>query len=152
MRSNKHTAIKWSLLALSLLHVGAASAIPLRQPSKFNGGRVTVQTAAGGSCSSTAPDRASIGVIAGTTAKDYQELNTTSSFGGGSYRDNSELVAGVGLVVPIGGTVSANCNKLVEMEEARTKMELAVTLYESGALSKEELNVILTETKSILLK
>jgi len=152
MRRYKLTTIKWSLLALSLLHVSPASAFTsIRQPTKFSGGRVTVQTAAGGSCSSTAPDRATIGVIAGTTTEDYETLNSTStSFGG--YRDNNELVAGVGLVIPIGGTVSANCNKLVEMEEARTKMELAVTLYESGSLTKEELNQILNETKSILLK
>lgn len=152
MRSNKLKAIKWSLLALSLLHISPASAFTsIRQPTKFSGGRVTVQTAAGGSCSSTAADRATIGVIAGTTAEDYDQLNNGSSFG--SYNtDNSEIVAGVGLVIPIGGTVSANCNKLVEMEEARTKMELAVTLYESGSLTKEELNEILAETKSILLK
>ena len=31
-------------------------------------------------------------------------------------------------------------------------MELAVTLYESGSLTKDELNAILNETKSILLK
>lgn len=149
--SNIHPA-KWCLLGLSFLCVSPAySNTIIRQPSRFSGGRITIQTATGGSCSSTAPDRASIGVVAGSSISDYESLNsaTTSS---GSYRDNAELIAGVGVTIPFGGAPAANCNKIVEMEEARTKMELAVTLYESGSLTKDELNAILNETKSILLK
>jgi len=83
---------------------------------------------------------------------DYADVNTTYGYGGGYNRDSNELVGGVALTVPLGGTIQANCDTIVEMEEARTKVELAVTLYEAGSITKEQLQQILDNSTTVLLK
>ena len=106
-----------------------------------DGGRLSVQTQTGTNCSATAPDRASVAAVAGSRSRDSS----------GNYDSNSsDLVAGVAVIIPFGGQSYGNCNKLLELEEARNRLDLAVTLFESGAITAEEFKETAERAKSAL--
>ena len=108
----------------------------MSSPGNFSGGNVSIQTQDGTSCSSQSPDRASIGAAAG-----YQD---GSSFGSGS---GSSLAGGVFIAMPLGGSVSADCRTFVELEEQRARLDMAMTLFEAGALDADELKAIAEDVK-----
>jgi len=54
--------------------------------------------------------------------------------------------------MPLGGTSVGNCNKILSVEESRTRLDMAVTLFEAGGMSADELKQIATEIKGDLLK
>ena len=120
-------------LALGVLTL-AASAAPsmaaplISSPGTFSGGNVSIQTQSGTSCSSQSPDRASVGAAAG-------------------YGDDGGAAASVFVAMPFGGSVSADCRAFVELEEQRARLDMAVTLFEAGALDADELREIAEDVK-----
>ena len=53
--------------------------------------------------------------------------------------------AGIGISIPFGGPQLGDCTKLLQMEEGRNRLQLAVELFEAGGLSAEELKAIAAE-------
>ena len=132
--------IAFGFLALAAT-AGPSFAAPfISSPGRFDGGRVSIQTQTGTSCSATAPDRASVGVAAGYENNDYSGRNNNNS-------DNSGLVGGVFVAMPFGGAPAGNCDTILEMEQQRARLDMAVTLFEAGALTAEELQEIATDVK-----
>ena len=134
-------------LALSALAVMATAGPTfantlITSPQRFSGGNVDIQTQTGTSCSASAPDRASVGISAG-----YQE-----SSGGGRRNNNDDggLAAGVFLAMPFGGQPTGNCNLIIEMEQQRARLDMAVSLFEAGAMTQEELQEIANDVKRYL--
>lgn len=130
-------------LALGLLAFAATAgpsfAVPIiSNPGRYDGGRVSIQTQSGTSCSATAPDRASIGVAAGYENNDYN---------GGYGGDNSGLVGGIYISMPFGGQPAGNCDTILEMEQQRARLDMAVTLFEAGAMTADELKEIAESVK-----
>ena len=119
--------------ALALLATaGPSLAAPIiSNPGRFNGGRVSIQTQMGSSCSATAPDRASVGATAG-----YQDGDRDSGLAGGFF-----------VAVPFGGAPAGSCNTILEMEQQRARLDMAVTLFEAGAMTSEELQEIANDVK-----
>ena len=119
--------------ALALLATaGPSLAAPIiSNPGRFNGGRVSVQTQTGSSCTATAPDRASVGAAGG-----YQNGDEDSGLAGGFF-----------VAIPFGGTLAGNCNTILEMEQQRARLDMAVTLFEAGAMTAEELREIANDVK-----
>lgn len=136
----------FSRIALGVLTLIATTAGPtiaaplLSGNGQFSGGNVSIQTQSGTSCSSQTADRASIGVAAG-----YEDSSTSGDFGGGS--GGSGLAAGIYVAMPFGGTISADCNGIVVLEEQRARLDMAMTLFEAGALSADELKEIAEDVK-----
>ena len=111
---------------------GPSLAVPIiSNPGRFDGGRISIQTQTGSSCSATAPDRASVGAAAG-----YQDGDRDSGLAGGFF-----------VAVPFGGTPAGNCNTILEMEQQRARLDMAVTLFEAGAMTAEELQEIANDVK-----
>ena len=109
--------------------------------SRYDGGRLSVQTQTGSNCSSAAPDRASVSAVAGTRDR---------SFTGGYSSGSQDLVAGVAVSIPFGGPALEDCNGLLRIEEARNRIDLAVTLFEAGAMTADEFKAIMEEAKAVL--
>ena len=119
----------------------SAEAAPfISNPGRFNGGRVSVQTQTGTSCSATAPDRASLGVAAGVDGND-----SDSGYYGSENR--AGFAGGVFIAVPFGGQPVGDCNLILEMEQQRARLDMAVTLFEAGAMTSEELKEIAEDVK-----
>lgn len=136
------------MLASTAALTPVANAVPIiGSPGRYDGGRVSISTQTGTNCSATAPDRASIGVAAG-----YESVDRNNFYGGSSGYDNSGFTGGVYLSMPLGGTDVGDCNKILSVEESRTRLDMAVTLFEAGGMSADELKQIATEIKADLLK
>lgn len=129
-----------SALAVLCAAPGWANGI-VTTPSRYDGGRLSVQTQTGSNCSSSAPDRASFSAVAGTRDR---------SFTGGYSSGSQDLVAGVAVSIPFGGPGLEDCNGLLRIEEARNRIDLAVTLFEAGAMDADEFKAIMEEAKSVL--
>lgn len=114
----------------------------ISNPGRFDGGNISIQTQSGTSCSSQSPDRASIGVAAG-----YENNSGGGGFSGG---DNSGLSAGVFVAMPLGGETAGNCRLILEIEEQRARLDMAVSLFEAGALDANELREIAEDVKSYI--
>ena len=101
---------------------------------RYESGSLGVQTQTGTNCTSRGADRGAIGVFA-----------TGGTGGGGSSYDSfgsystSSARAGIGISIPFGGPKIGNCSKLLEMEEGRNRLQLAMELFEAGGISAEEL-------------
>lgn len=129
-------------IALAVLCANSAWANGVIAPARrFDGGRLSVQTQTGSNCSSSAPDRA--GISAATGVKDR-------AFDGGYGNGSQDLVSGIAITIPFGGPKFGDCSSLLKLEEARNKIDLAVTLFEAGALSAEEFKAVMEEAKSAL--
>ena len=133
--------VTFGLLALAASAGPAFSNTLISSPQRFSGGRVNIQTQTGTSCSATAPDRASIGVAAG-----YQDNSTSGEYAS----DNSGLAAGVFVAMPFGGEPTGDCRLIIEMEQQRARLDMAVTLFEAGAMSQEELQEVANDVKRLL--
>ena len=132
-----------SLFALSFLCVGQAQANGIiSNPGRYDGGSLGVQTQTGTNCNSSAPDRASISAVAGNRVVDYNG----SSINNGQ----TDLSAGIIFTLPIGQTVSGDCSKLLEMEEYRSRLDLAMTLFEAGAMTPDEIKELSEEIKQYI--
>lgn len=121
----------------------------ISNPGRYDGGRLSIQTQTGTNCSSTAPDRASIGVAAG-----YEDNSYDNGFYNGGYYgapDRSGFVGGVHLSIPFGGTDPGNCRTILTMEEQRSRLDMAVTLFEAGGMTAEELKALAEEVKGVVL-
>jgi hypothetical protein len=132
-------AVSGPALAVLCANAGWANGI-ITTTRHADGGRLSVQTQTGSNCSASAPDRPSLSVVGGVRDRDY-------GFGSGG----QDTVAGVAFTIPFGGQKIGNCNDLLSIEEARNRIDLAVTLFEAGALTGEEFKAIMAEAKSVLL-
>ena len=124
-----------AVVALSVMCPLAAEASTIiSHPGRYNGGSLGVQTQTGTNCSSTGADRGAIGVFAtgGTGGNNYGGFGSYSTGG-------SDARAGIGISIPFGGPKIGNCSKLLQMEEGRNRLQLAMELFEAGGLSAEEL-------------
>jgi len=143
-----------SLFAVATLAAMSTPAMAngiISNPGRYDGGRLSVQTQRGTNCSSSAPDRASFSVVAGYRGNDYEY----SYAGDRGYRgspDNGEFVGGAVVTIPFGGPDFGNCSNLLEMEEARARLDMATTLFEAGAMEAEELRAVAEEVKGIIGK
>ena len=124
----------------------AAQAQYISSPGRYDGGRISIQTQTGTNCSSTAPDRASVGVAAG-----YENRDSYGYYGNSSGYDNSGMVGGVYVSVPFGGTDPGNCSTILEMEQQRARLDMAVTLFEAGGMTADELRELSEEIKGTVL-
>ena len=134
-------------LALGVLAFAATAgpsfAVPfISNPGRYDGGRISIQTQSGTSCSATAPDRASIGVAAG-----YEDNDSYSYGGGYGGGNNSGFVGGVYVSMPLGGKGVGDCSTILEMEQQRARLDMAVTLFEAGAMTADELKEIADSVK-----
>lgn len=118
----------------------------ISNPGRYDGGRLSIQTQTGTNCSSTAPDRASVGVAAG-----YEDRDSYNYYGNTNGYDNRGFVGGVHISIPFGGTDPGNCRNILAMEEQRARLDMAVTLYEAGGMTAEELKGLAREVKGIVL-
>lgn len=135
-------ATKLFAATFGLFLAAPATAAPLiGGHGNYDGGRLSIQTQTGTSCSSSAPDRASIGIAAG-----FEDNNFDTPFGG-TPADNGSLAGGVFIAIPFGGQDPGNCRQILTMEEQRTRLDMAVTLYEAGALTEEELKAVAEDVK-----
>ena len=134
-----------SLLAIPFVCGGSALANGIiGNPGRYDGGSLGVQTQTGTNCSSSAPDRASISTVVGNRTRDYDGYR-------GSYgsSDSNDLVGGVIVTIPFGGRQLGDCSALLEMEEQRARLDLAMTLFEAGAMTAEEIKLLAEEVKGI---
>lgn len=134
-------------LALGVLAFAATAgpsfAVPIiSNPGRYDGGRVSIQTQSGTSCSATAPDRASIGVAAG-----YEQNNQYGGINVNTGSNNGGFVGGVYVSMPIGGRSAGNCDTILEMEQQRARLDMAVTLFEAGAMTADELKEVAESVK-----
>lgn len=136
------------MLASTAAFTPVANAGPIiGSPGRYDGGRVSISTQTGTNCSATAPDRASVGVAAG-----YESVDRNNFTNGSSGYDNSGFTGGVYISMPLGGADVGNCNTILQVEENRTRLDMAVTLFEAGGMTADELKQIATEIKQDLLK
>ena len=148
---NVSTGLKrtlWSAAAASLAVVCASPSWAngiIAPARRFDGGRLSVQTQTGSNCSSTAPDRAAVSVVAGYRDRDY-------TYTGGYYGNtgSGDFVGGVALTIPFGGPDFEDCNGLLTIEEARNRIDLAVTLFETGAMSADEFEQVMRDARAVL--
>ena len=124
----------------------SAQAQYINNPGRYDGGRISIQTQTGTNCSSTAPDRASVGVAAG-----YENRDSYGYYGNSSGYDNSGMVGGVYVAVPFGGPDPGNCSTILEMEQQRARLDMAVTLFEAGGMTADELRTLSEEIKGTVL-
>ena len=135
-----------SLLALPLLCGGPSLANGIiGNPGRYDGGSLGVQTQTGTNCSSSAADRPSISAVAGTRSKEYY-----GSRGYSYTTDNNDLAAGVIVTVPFGGKDLGDCTKLLTIEEQRARLDIAMTLFEAGAMTAEEIKLLAEEVKGVV--
>ena len=52
--------------------------------------------------------------------------------------------------IPFGGPKLKDCSNLLAMEEARNRLQLAMTLYEAGGLSATELQEVVKDTAQLV--
>ena len=121
----------------------------IRNPGRYDGARLGVQTQRGTNCTSSAPDRASFSVVAGYRDRDYN-YGYSDGYGFRGSPDNGEFVGGAVISVPFGGPDFGDCSKLLELEEARSRLDMATTLFEAGALSTEELKAVADDAKRVI--
>ena len=141
-------AVVGAVIASAATFAPSVTAGPIiGSPGRYDGGRVSISTQTGTNCSASAPDRASIGVAAG-----YESVDRNNFTGGSSGFDNSGFTGGVYVSMPLGGADVGNCNTILRVEENRTRLDMAVTLFEAGGMSADELKQIATEIKQDLLK
>lgn len=144
----KKLAVVGAVIASAATFAPSVTAGPIiGSPGRYDGGRVSISTQTGTNCSASAPDRASIGVAAG-----YESVDRNNFTGGSSGFDNSGFTGGVYVSMPLGGADVGNCNTILRVEENRTRLDMAVTLFEAGGMSADELKQIATEIKQDLLK
>lgn len=144
----KKLAVVGAVIASAATFAPSVTAGPIiGSPGRYDGGRVSISTQTGTNCSASAPDRASIGVAAG-----YESVDRNNFTGGSSGYDNSGFTGGVYVSMPLGGADVGNCNTILRVEENRTRLDMAVTLFEAGGMSADELKQIATEIKQDLLK
>ena len=134
-----------ALATLTILPLGASAGTIIGSPGRYDGGRVSIQTQTGTSCSATAPDRASLGVAAG-----YENTDNYGYYGQGSGYDSNGLVGGVYVSMPFGGQPIGNCNTILSVEEQRARLDMAVTLFEAGAMTADELKALAEDVKATI--
>lgn len=126
--------------------VPSAKADFISSPGRYDGGRLSIQTQRGTNCSSTAPDRASVGAAFGYENNDNYGYNYNNYNGA----DSSGLVGGVYVALPFGGPTLGDCNNILVMEEQRARLDMAVTLFEAGGMTADELKELAAEVKSFV--
>jgi len=147
MLFNISTGLKrtfWSAAsaALAILCASPATANGIIAPARrFDGGRLSVQTQTGSNCSSSSPDRAAISATAGVRGQDR--------FSGINY-NSQDLLGGVSVTIPFGASQKGDCSKLLKIEEARNSIDLAVTLFEAGAMSADEFKEVMERARAVL--
>ena len=119
-----------TIITLPLLFGGAGHAQYI-SPQRFEGGDLSIDSATGARCSSSAADRASASIVA-------------------SGHETDSRVAAV-ISIPFGGNDPGDCSTLLKHEEARSRLDLAAQLFEAGALTPEEFKQIAEEIKLELL-
>ena len=143
----KNARLAASLFALPLLCGGPSLANGIiSNPGRYDGGSLGVQTQTGSNCSSSAPDRPSFSLVGGKRSKDYDNYGDRFSRG----NDTTDFVGGAVITIPFGGPQLGDCSALLEMEEQRSRLDLAITLFEAGAMSAEELRAVAAEIKGNL--
>lgn len=107
---------------------------PQRIPS---GGKVEIATPDGLDCRSIQSDRPSFNI------------------GGGMRPDpligeQPEPLAGVSITIPFGGK-QRNCDKIVEMEEATSRIRKAQELYDLGVINEDEFRAVGRKAYEVLM-
>ena len=121
----------------------------ISNPGRYDGGRLGVQTQRGTNCTSSAPDRASFSLVAGYRDRDYS-YGYSDGYGFRGSPDNGEFVGGAVVSIPFGGPDFGDCTNLLELEEARARLDMATTLFEAGAITTEELKAVAEATKAVI--
>ena len=107
---------------------------PQRLPA---GGRVEIRTPEGIDCSSQQSDRPFVNVGGGVRPDPLIGIEP-------------EPLAGVSITIPF-GIDQGNCNKLIEMEEASSRVRKAQELYELGVIDEDEFNAVARKSYESLL-
>ena len=72
-------------------------------------------------------------------------INLSNGLGGG-------YAAGAIVTVPLGANTHRNCDEAYELHIATQKLELAQILFEQGVLTDEELEKLVKDIKSLIVK
>ena len=92
------------------------------------GGRVEIRTPDGVDCTSQQSDRPSVNAGAGFRPDPLIGLEP-------------EPMAGISITIPFGGE-QRNCDRIIEMEEASTRIRKAQELYELGLITEDEFKAV----------
>ena len=89
-----------------------------------NGESVEIRTPTGHSCRHTSPRGPEVTI-------------------GGGY--TTEPIAGIAVRIPLGSTTN-NCDAIIQLEEAQIKIQNAMSLFQIGLITREQLEVIAQQT------
>ena len=130
-RTSKRRLVYAGIVCLGILQqpAWARETLTFLTPGRIpNGGRVEIATPDGLDCRSLQSDRPSFNVGGG--------LRPDPLIG-----NQPEPLAGVSITIPFGGG-QRNCDKIVEMEEATSRVRKAQELYDLGVISEDEFRAV----------
>ena len=107
------------------------------QIQRPTGGSLELESRDGDRCRQHRGDRASVS-IAGLGGAPDRPLDSGDSYGIGYGGLLDGIGGGVMVSVPFGGGATGDCRRLLQLQEARSELELARSLMEEGLMNQEQ--------------